>query len=217
MKQVTTLCVATVFSCAVAATAQTPQAGQTQQTETQRQGTSTSGQTGQRETTPAPQAQGRAGTSTFVGCVEKGSTANAFVLNVLEVPAATAGAQPQARAGQGNAQATGTAGSSMVGQRIELIGGNNVGAHLGHKVEISGMVTPQGNATGRPGLTGAATTRVNVSNLRMIDAKCEPAAATRGGAGASGTSGTRTSEPAPAPGTQKSQPDQQETPGQRQY
>ena len=207
MKRVTTMCVATIFSCAVAATAQTPQ------TETGRQGTTPSGQAGQPETAkPASQTQGRAGTSMFVGCVEKGSTANTFVLNVLELPGSTAGAempgtaagggttggtgtgaqaQGQARGTQGTAQATGTAGTSMVGQRIELTGGNNVAAHLGHKVEITGMVTPQGNATGRAGQTPAATTRVNVSNLRMIDAKCEAAAGTPGGAaGASGTQGT---------------------------
>jgi hypothetical protein len=92
---------------------------------------------------------------------------------------------------------------------MELIGGTDLAAHLGHKVEITGMVVPQGNVSGRTTQTAAADMRVNVSNVRMIDAKCSAAPATSGTAG--------TSEPMPAPGTQKTQPDPQTDPGQRQY
>ena len=210
MKRLTTMCVATVFSCAVAVTAQTQQTGQTQQTETQRQGTATSDQTGQRQTTPpASQAQGRAATSMFIGCVEKGSTPNAFVLNVTEIPGSTAAS---------GTTAAGTTGTAMVGHRMELIGGTNMAAHVGHKVEITGMVVPQGTATGRTGQTPAADMRVDVSNLRMIDAKCEATTGARGTAGTSGTSGTSgTTTSEPAPGNQNPQPDPQGTPEQRQY
>jgi len=207
MKRLTTMCVATVFSCAVAAMAQTQQAGEPQQTQTQRPDAATSDQTGQRQATAPAQAQGRAATSMFIGCVEKGSTPNAFVLSVTEMPGSpaasgtTATGQAQARPGQGNTQATGTTGTPTVGHRMELIGGTNVAAHVGHKVEITGMVVPQGNATGRTTQTAAADMRVNVSNLRMIDANCVAPTGTRG------TSGTATSEPTPAPGSQKTQPD----------
>jgi hypothetical protein len=191
--------VATVFSCAVAVTAQTQQTGQAQQTQTQRQ-----------ETTTPSQPQGRATTSMFIGCVEKGSTPNAFVLSVVEVPkTATAAGPAPAGSGQANAQATGTTGTVMVGHKVDLVGGTNIASHLGHKVEISGMLVPQGSPAGRAGQTPAANSRVNVTNVRMIDATCTPAPATRGTAG--------TSEPAAAPETQKTQPEPQGAPGQRPY
>jgi hypothetical protein len=172
------------------------------------------------------QAQSRAASSSFIGCVEKGSTPNAFMLSVTEIPGSTATTgrtgtqaqgqaqgQTQARTGQGNTQTTGTTGATMVGHRMELVGGTNMAAHVGHKVEITGMVVPQGTATGRTGQTAAADMRVNVSNLRMIDTNCTAATGTRGTAG---TSGTTTSEPAPAPGNRNTQPDQQGAPG-REY
>jgi hypothetical protein len=201
MNRAITICAAAVFSCAAAATAQTQQTGQTQQTQTQ-----------QKETTTAS-PQGRATTSMFIGCVDKGSTPNAFVLSVVEVPkTATAGPAP-AGPGQGP-QATGTTGV-MVGHKVELIGGTNMASHVGHKVEVSGMIVPQGNATGRPGQAPAANTRVNVTNVRMIETTCTAPAATPATAG---TSGATTSEPSPAPETQKAQPDPQGgAPGQRQY
>lgn len=222
MKRLTTMCVAAIFACATAAAAQAQQAGQTQQTQTQRQGSTTPSQT-----------QGRTASSSFIGCVEKGSTPNAFLVSVTELPGSTAASrttasrqgQAQARAGQAGSQArdnmrtqghqaTGTTGTAMVGHRLALIGGTNLGAHVGHKVEITGIIVPQGNATGRASQTAAADMRVNVSNVRMIDANCIVATGTRGTVG---TSGTTTSEPAPAPGRQNTQPEQPHGNPGRQY
>lgn len=138
--------------------------------ETWRSARSRVGQTGQRTATQ-PQPQAAATTTRFTGCLERGSTPDAFALSVLEMPAAGAA--------RGQAQtAVGTAGAStavIVGQRVQLIGGTNLAAHAGHKVEITGMIAPQGTVTGRQG-QAAADMRVNVSNLRHIDEMCTPAA-----------------------------------------
>jgi hypothetical protein len=127
--------------------------------------------------------------------------------------AATSGQASTGKTGnRTTAQATGTAGTStvMVGKRVQLVGGNNLAAHAGHKVEITGMVMPQAQGTGtaRQG-QAAADMRVNVSNLRMIDRTCTPASTTRGTTG--------TSEPIPAPERQTPRPEQQGDPEQRQY
>jgi hypothetical protein len=198
MKRVTTICLATVLGCVAAVSAEA-QYGQTQQTETQRERPATTDRTGQPQTETQAQAQARnAATTSFIGCVEGGTTANSFVLNVVELPAS-----PTAQRGT---QAIGTTGV-MVGQRVQLIGANNLAAHRGHKVEITGMIVPQGTATGRGG-QAAADMRLNVTNLRHINTMCAPAPTTQG------TSGT-TSRPMPAPQNQTPQP-QQGTPDQPQ-
>ena len=236
MNRVITMSAAAIFSCAIAATAQTQQPGQTQGTDTQRQGGTTGAQggqgQGQGQTTTGAQAQGpgRGAASSFIGCVERGSTPNAYLLNVVEIPGAggstaargTAGtATGGATAGTGATGAAGaTAGAGaggartpMVGHRMELVGGTNIASHVGHKVEITGMVVPQGNATGGAAGQSAADMRVNVTNVRMIEATCTPAAGTRGTTG-TGTSPIDKPAPQPAPAApggsgNPSQPDPQ--------
>jgi hypothetical protein len=217
MKRVTTMCVAVALSCAVATAAQTQQPGESNspgvsQPQTQQQPASPPSDREQpaRPTTQKPadtstqkpaEIRGAANTTSFIGCVEKGSAPEQWVLNVTEMAsgaqattggAATARPGDQARAGA-SGQTAATAGASMVGQKIQLSGGTNVSAHAGHKVEITGMMTPAaGTAAGR-----AAEPRMTVSNLKMISATCTPAT----GAPRSGPTGTTgTSEPAqPSP------------------
>jgi hypothetical protein len=116
------------------------------------------------------QRPARAATSMFIGCLEKGSTPNAFVLNVLEMPG-TPGST------RGTSGTTGSSGPP--GHRMPLVGGTNMAAHVGHKVEITGMVVPQGSAIGRTTQTAAAGMRVNVSSVRKIDTSCPAATPTR--------------------------------------
>ena len=199
MKRMAIACVAALFSCAVAATAETQQPGEPQQNETQQRENTTGDQSGQRQTpsTPSSQPQLRSAMSSFIGCVERGSAPNAFVLTVVETPGARPQGQAQARAGQSAAQATGTSGA-MVGHKMELIGGTNMASHVGHKVEVTGMIVPQGSATGRPGQS-ASDMRVNVSNVRMIETTCMPPSATSGTAGSADAPRTTTPQPSPVP------------------
>lgn len=143
-------------------------------------------------TTPSTQARQPAGatasstaTTTFVGCIERGTMPNTFVLNVTESPS-TPGATGQAR---------GTVGADVVGQQIHLIGGGNLAAHAGHKVQITGMMVPQGTSPGRGGQP-AAEMRLNVSNVTMMAATCTPATGTRG---TTGTTPERSNEPVDEP------------------
>jgi hypothetical protein len=229
MKRVTTMCVAVALGWAVATAAQTQQSGESNspgvsQPQTQQQPASPPSDREQaRPTTQKPaepstqkpaEIRGAANTTSFIGCVEKGSAPEQWVLNVTEMPS---GDQP--RAGAGTAA---TAGASMVGQKVQLSGGTNVSAHAGHKVEITGMLTPAAGATpGRP-----AEPRMTVSNLKMISATCTPAtAAPRSGpSGTSGTSSpgttgtTGASEPSPATPSPAAppQPEQQKAPDRQQ-
>ena len=138
---------------------------------------------------------------TLIGCVES-SAPTTFVLNVVEQPAAsTAANRPAAEA-----TAVGTAGATLVGQRVQLSATDEAGlkTHVGHKVEIRGALAPPApaSATGSSSTTAAASPmmRFTVNNVRMLDATCAPA----GAAGASGAA------PAPRPATPaQPQPPQQ--------
>lgn len=96
-------------------------------------------------------------TVTLLGCVESNAP-NTFVLNVVEPPARVAGA-------------------TVVSQRVQLMGSarSNLGTHVGHKVEVTGTMVPQGATRGRA-RQPVAEMRLNVSNLRMISAMCDPSA-----------------------------------------
>lgn len=233
MTRVLTFCVAITAAAAVAA-AQAPQPDQTKpsagvsQPETQQGPVAPPGETQQRDTqrptTPPAQSQAAAATTMYIGCLERGSTPNSFALNVVEVPSS---ATTQAGRTQPGAP-IGTTGTVTVGQRVQLVGGTNLAAHAGHKVEIRGMIVPQGTPPGRQGQP-AAETRLNVSNVRMISEMCMPvSSATRGTSGSAtpGTTGTTgtTTEPAPprenAPNApieqpQQRQPEQQPRPQQQ--
>jgi hypothetical protein len=84
-----------------------------------------------------------AATSTWIGCVENGTTPNTFVL------------------------LTGTEAPSRV--QLTAESRMNLSAHSGHQVEITGILMPQGT-TGRPAQTGDM--KITVTNVRMIVDKC---------------------------------------------
>jgi hypothetical protein len=113
-----------------------------------------------------------AATTTFIGCVERGTMPNSFVLSITD-----------------------TAGDNVIGQRVQLSGGGNLAAHAGHKVQITGMMVPQGTPLVRGGQP-AAEMRLNVSNVTMLATTCTPAA---GAHGTTGTTGTIVEQPETPP------------------
>jgi hypothetical protein len=105
-------------------------------------------------------------TVTVIGCLEPG-TANSFVLNVVDE---SAGKGPRPESGQ----PTGTTGMAAAGQRLELVVGGraDIRAHVGHKVEITGMMVPQGVARGRETGQPAALMRFNVRGIKHLADTC---------------------------------------------
>lgn len=192
--------------------------------------TQPSDRTDRPQTEARTQARATASTVTLIGCLEPG-TANQFVLNVIEHPGAAATqAQRQTITGTGRArvgetevgisgradiereQTAGTAGTSLVGQRVQLIGTQRtLRAHAGHKVEITGTMTPRATARGREQQQPAAEMRLNVRNVRMLAGTCEPVTGTAAGAATAAPSQTR-SQPSQA----QTQPRTATTPSQRQ-
>lgn len=121
----------------------------------------------------------------------------------------------------GTATGTATTGTTAsVGQRVQLIGSGrtNLSQHVGHKVEVTGTMVPQGAAQGRTTGQPAAEMRLNVDNVRMISATCESGTSspqtqprnqgsgstTQPGStpGTAGTSGTTESGTSPSSGSE---------------
>jgi hypothetical protein len=221
--RITMLGVATVLACTAVLGAQTQQQQDQQQQGQQRQqqqqpaaaaptapSTTVTGQAPAGVQTSA-QAQ-TAGSMTFIGCIERGTAPNTFVLSVTEMPPGSVSGQAQVNSGAGAAGTTGasvrgTAGANFVGQRFQLMGGGNLAAHAGHKVQVSGTMASQSSATGAQ---AQAERRFNVNNVTMLAATCTPSASTPGAAGTTGTL------PQPETPQQPEQPPQQrETPQQR--
>lgn len=123
--------------------------------------------------TSATSATTTAATTTFIGCVERGTMPNSFVLSITD-----------------------TAGGNVVGQRVQLIGGGNLATHAGHKVQITGMMVPQATPPVRGGQP-AAEMRLNASNVTILATTCTPAA------GAQGTTGTTVEPPEAPPQQQR--------------
>ena len=153
-------------------------------------------------TTPSTQTRGVATSPSWIGCVEKGTTPNSYMLNVTERPSGATGTV-----------GTTATGDVKVGEKVMLMGDSkaNLSSHVGHKVEIKGTIAP--GIAGTAGTPGAAAKepRVNVTDVRMIAATCTPAPSTPGtsGTGESGTAGTSgaTSRPEPSqPSTEKEKP-----------
>jgi hypothetical protein len=180
----TTICIAAAAAAwSVAPSAQTPEKPETTQ---QRQA--------------RPQARQAPRTVALVGCVEEGTTPTTFVLDVKEQPTASAtqpgsrtADQQQTRTESRQAQATGTTGTDLVGQRVQLIGSRqtNLREHAGHEVEVTGRMAPQRPAPQRSG-QATGETRFMVQRVRHIASTCTPASGTRG------TTGVTEPEPQPA-------------------
>ena len=118
---------------------------------------------------------------TLKGCLRAGDQPDAFVLANAASTSETAGT------------AGTTAAPAMKNQTVRLIGspaGMNLKDHVGHTVEVSGMIVPQGAKPSTPAAApGAATSpgaatgaapaatandgpRLNVKNVKHVDAKC---------------------------------------------
>jgi hypothetical protein len=128
-------------------------------------------------TAPSASSSSAEKSVTLKGCLRAGEQPDAFVLANASTPTETAGT-------------TGTtAAPAMKNQTVRLIGaptGISLKDHVGHTVEVTGMIAPQGarpsagatppaGATPAPGAaatTGSADTRLNVKNVKHVDAKC---------------------------------------------
>lgn len=213
----TMLGVATVLACTAVLGAQTQQQQGQQRQQQQQPGAAaptapSTTVTGQAPAGVQTSAQTQTpGSMTFIGCIERGTAPTTFVLSVTEMPPGSASGQAPVDAGAGAAGTTdatvrGTAGANFVGQRFQLMGGGNLAAHAGHKVQVSGTMASQSSATGAQ---AQAERRFNVNNVTMLAATCTPSASTPGAAGTTGTL------PQPETPQQPEQPQQRETPQQR--
>jgi hypothetical protein len=118
-------------------------------------------------------------TITLKGCLRAGDQPDAFVLANASSAMETTGT---------TGTPAGAAAPAMKNKTVRLIGapaGFSLKEHVGHTVEVTGMIAPQGaspsaGATPPAGATpGAAATtgssadaRLNVKNVKHVDAKC---------------------------------------------
>ena len=132
---------------------------------------------------PAPPSASSASAEksvTLKGCLRAGDTPDSFVLANASTPTETAGTT--------GTPAGAPPAAAMKNQTVRLIGapaGISLKEHVGHTIEVTGMITPQGarpsagatppaGATPTPGAaaTGSADARLNVKNVKHVDAKC---------------------------------------------
>lgn len=130
------------------------------------QGAGTPDQTGK------PAQAGKSQTTTVVGCVAPGTGVGQFQLTNATM-ASAAGTERKSEAGAANAGAT-----------YMLTGGENLKAHVGHKVEVTGDLTRMTGqdragakaAEGAKPSAGAAGADVRgtiaVSNVKMVSTTC---------------------------------------------
>lgn len=125
-------------------------------------------------------------TVALTGCLREGDQLNTFVLADVDASALGMHERGTTPAAPGT---TGTAGTAAK-TTVRLIGGGSVNLkdHVGHKVEITGMLVPQGRRSGRTtGTTGDTTSRtpgatptdtdhprLNVRSLKHIAGTCTP-------------------------------------------
>ena len=121
---------------------------------------------------PAAQSSAAEKSITLKGCLRAGDTPDSFVLANAAPASATTGTSGAA------------APAAAAPKTVRLIGspaGTNLKDHVGHTVEISGMIapakssTPSATSTPAPGAAGAssgASESLNVKNVKHVDAKC---------------------------------------------
>jgi hypothetical protein len=110
---------------------------------------------------PGQEKKPDAGSITVTGCVAPGSAADQFQLTN-----ATLGAAPPAAEKASDKPKLG------LGASYNLVGGTNLKAHVGHKVEVTGtMAKPDAAAKPAPGGTAPAGT-LNVSDVKMVSTSC---------------------------------------------
>ena len=110
---------------------------------------------------PGQEKKPDASSITVTGCVAPGSGADQFQLTN-----ATLGTAPPATEKAGEKPKMG------LGATYNLMGGTNLKAHVGHKVEVTGtMAKPDTSAKPATGGTAPAGT-INVSNVKMVSASC---------------------------------------------
>ena len=136
--------------------------------------------------TPAGQDQPKAGQSasaeksvTVKGCLRAGDQAGTFVLANASTAMETTGTA-------GTAAAPAAAAPAIKNQTLRLIGapaGVSLKDHVGHTVEVTGMIAPQGAKSSTPAGTsgtpaagaGAAASdgpSLNVKSVKHVDPKC---------------------------------------------
>ena len=155
-------------------------------------------------TTTQTQTEKQPGSVTLTGCVRAGEQPDSFVLaNVSldkEKPAATTSSTTVGTTGTGapaasaTATTTTTAPADLENSTVKLSGspsGVTLSDHVGHMVQITGTLSPEGasstsatTTTGTTGTTTSATTTpaaaaataqrtLNVTSLTMVSATCE--------------------------------------------
>ena len=214
MNKVTTVVSAMAVAAVVASAAHAQQSGQTTSPGSVSQPQTQQPTPSDRTQAPA-QGQRAAGGTSFIGCVERGSGPNQWVLVVTEMPSGSASASSgTSTPGQREGQVSGTAGAAgagMVGQRVDLTGSNELSKHVGHKVEVTGMMTPRSSS---PAAQANANANVNVKDVRMISTTCESPSRTGGATGTGGSTGT-TAKPDPSTPSRPSTPEPQGKPDPR--
>jgi hypothetical protein len=145
------------------------------------------GLSAQTPSSPAMQAEKDTKSVAVTGCLRAGDAPGSFVLANAKTAAPASKDQPGAPTGTaGSASATPPAPASAVeGKTIALAGsptGVTLSNHVGHTVEITGVMAPQaapaGGMTppaepgGMAGMAAKAQPTLNISAFKMVSATC---------------------------------------------
>ena len=112
----------------------------------------------------APMKGMKPGSVTVSGCVAEGTPAGHFMLN-------NASTMPDAMKKEGSSTMPATGDKTM--SSYMLVGGENLKAHVGHKVEVTGTV----GAPGKPdekmaGMKDMKSAELHVQSVKMVSATC---------------------------------------------
>ena len=112
---------------------------------------------------PAQEKKPDAGSITVSGCVAPGAGADQFQLTNATM--ATAAVDKE--------KAPGDQPKMGLGATYNLVGGTNLKAHVGHRVEITGTMAKPDTAAAKPPAGGAMPAgTLNVGNVKMVSTSC---------------------------------------------
>jgi len=105
---------------------------------------------------PGQEKKAEPGAMTVSGCVAAGAGPDQFQLTnaTMATPAAE------------------KAGDKPKGVTYNLVGGQNLKAHVGHRVEVTGMLAKPDPAAAKPAAGGDVRGTLNVKDVKMVSTTC---------------------------------------------
>ena len=118
---------------------------------------------------------------TVTGCVAESSPAGHFMLNnatmsheAMEGGTASSTSTPTTPGTPGTPSSSAMSGDKM-GTSFMLVGGDDLKAHVGHKVEVTGSLSMSGSKMNEKPATGATSTsakELKVQSVKMVSSTC---------------------------------------------